>query len=99
MKAWLLNGVSDLSQTNSPLVLGEILLPVPKGHQVLIKVSCCGVCHTPVWKTVLSALSHLRPGGKLVINAIRKKSSDQEESQKDQNFLFFDKKEVVSYIS
>lgn len=90
MKAWLLNGVSDLSQTNSPLVLGEILLPVPKGHQVLIKVSCCGVCHTPVWKTVLSALSHLRPGGKLVINAIRKKSSDQEESQKDQNFLFFD---------
>ncbi|MGY6743110.1 MAG: hypothetical protein ACXIUQ_10270 [Cecembia sp.] len=70
MKAWLLNGVTDLSQTNSPLVLGEILLPVPKGHQVLIKVSCCGVCHTPVWKTVLSALSHLRPGGRLVINAI-----------------------------
>ncbi|EKB50945.1 zinc-dependent alcohol dehydrogenase family protein [Cecembia lonarensis] len=46
MKAWLLNGVSDLSQTNCPLVLGEILLPVPKGYQVLIKVSCCGICHT-----------------------------------------------------
>lgn len=41
-------------------------------------------------KLFLSALSHLRPGGKLVINAIRKKSSDHKESQKDQNFLFFD---------
>jgi propanol-preferring alcohol dehydrogenase len=34
---------------------------------------------TPVWKPVLSALEHLLPGGRLVINAIRKESSDQSE--------------------
>jgi len=32
---------------------------------------------TPVWKPVLAALEHLRPGGRLVINAIRKESADQ----------------------
>ncbi|NTW82936.1 MAG: zinc-dependent alcohol dehydrogenase family protein [Chlorobiaceae bacterium] len=32
---------------------------------------------TPAWKPVLSALEHLRPGGRLVINAIRKESSDR----------------------
>lgn len=33
---------------------------------------------TPVWKPVLSALEFLKPGGRLVINAIRKESVDQE---------------------
>jgi len=33
---------------------------------------------TPVWKPVLAALEHLRPGGRLVINAIRKENSDRE---------------------
>ena len=32
---------------------------------------------TPVWKPVLAALETLRPGGRLVINAIRKESSDR----------------------
>ncbi len=32
---------------------------------------------TPVWKTVLDALDHLKPGGRLVINAIRKEESDK----------------------
>ena len=32
---------------------------------------------TPVWKTVLAALETLSPGGRLVINAIRKESGDQ----------------------
>ena len=31
---------------------------------------------TPVWKPVLAALEHLCPGGRLVINAIRKEQSD-----------------------
>jgi propanol-preferring alcohol dehydrogenase len=31
---------------------------------------------TPVWKPVLSALENLRPGGRLVINAIRKEGHD-----------------------
>lgn len=32
---------------------------------------------TPVWKTVLCALENLQPGGRLVINAIRKENSDK----------------------
>jgi alcohol dehydrogenase, propanol-preferring len=34
---------------------------------------------TPAWKPVLEALKNLKPGGRLVINAIRKESRDQEE--------------------
>ncbi len=33
---------------------------------------------TPVWKPVVEALKNLRPGGRLVINAIRKEEIDQE---------------------
>lgn len=33
---------------------------------------------TPAWMPVLAALERLRPGGRLVINAIRKESSDRE---------------------
>ncbi|MEJ2085850.1 MAG: zinc-dependent alcohol dehydrogenase family protein [Acidobacteriota bacterium] len=33
---------------------------------------------TPVWKPVVEALANLAPGGRLVINAIRKESADQE---------------------
>ena len=34
---------------------------------------------TPAWKPVVEALANLRPGGRLVINAIRKESRDQGE--------------------
>ena len=34
---------------------------------------------TPVWKPVVEALANLRPGGRLVINAIRKEGVDKEE--------------------
>lgn len=33
---------------------------------------------TPAWKPVLAALERLRPGGRLVINAIRKEAGDRE---------------------
>jgi len=33
---------------------------------------------TPVWKPVVEALANLRPGGRLVINAIRKEDTDQD---------------------
>jgi propanol-preferring alcohol dehydrogenase len=33
---------------------------------------------TPVWNTVVGALENLRPGGRLVINAIRKEDADKE---------------------
>jgi propanol-preferring alcohol dehydrogenase len=34
---------------------------------------------TPAWKPVLAALDCLRPGGRLVINAIRKEAADREQ--------------------
>ncbi len=34
---------------------------------------------TPAWKPVLEALRNLKPGGRLVINAIRKETRDQQE--------------------
>ena len=34
---------------------------------------------TPAWKPVVEALRHLRPGGRLIINAIRKEDADQSE--------------------
>jgi len=37
---------------------------------------------TPAWKPVVEALPRLRPGGRLVINAIRKETKDQPELQR-----------------
>ncbi len=36
---------------------------------------------TPAWKPVVAALANLRPGGRLVINAIRKEDADLDELQ------------------
>jgi propanol-preferring alcohol dehydrogenase len=33
---------------------------------------------TPVWKPVVEAMKNLRPGGRLVINAIRKEDADKD---------------------
>ncbi len=38
----------------------------------------CIIDTTPAWKPVVTALEHLRPGGRLVINAIRKEQADQQ---------------------
>jgi alcohol dehydrogenase, propanol-preferring len=37
---------------------------------------------TPAWKPVVDSLAHLMPGGRLVVNAIRKSRSDQAELQR-----------------
>lgn len=42
------------------------------------KLLDCIIDTTPVWKPVIHALECLKPGGRLVINAIRKESIDQE---------------------
>ncbi len=39
----------------------------------------CIIDTTPVWKPVVEALANLEPGGRLVINAIRKESFDKQE--------------------
>lgn len=46
MKAWLLRGISDLATVTDPLELSEVPAPVPGPGEILIDVSCCGVCHT-----------------------------------------------------
>lgn len=38
----------------------------------------CVIDTTPVWKPIVEALRNLAPGGRLVINAIRKETHDQE---------------------
>jgi propanol-preferring alcohol dehydrogenase len=38
----------------------------------------CAIDTTPVWKPILEALKNLAPGGRLVINAIRKEDVDKE---------------------
>jgi propanol-preferring alcohol dehydrogenase len=38
----------------------------------------CIIDTTPVWTTMVNALQWLKPGGRLVINAIRKESADKE---------------------
>jgi propanol-preferring alcohol dehydrogenase len=37
----------------------------------------CAIDTTPAWKPVVEALRNLAPGGRLIINAIRKEASDQ----------------------
>ena len=46
MKAMLLEGIHDLKQTNDPLVLKAVPIPAPAAHEILIRVTACGVCHT-----------------------------------------------------
>lgn len=46
MKAYFLNKVYDLKTVATPLERVEISVPMPKDDELLIKVSCCGICHT-----------------------------------------------------
>lgn len=46
MKAFLLQKISDLEVEQNPLQLIELPMPQVKENEILIKVRCCGVCHT-----------------------------------------------------
>jgi len=46
MKAMLLKGLSRLAENPAPLELEGVPEPKPGKHEILIKVSACGVCHT-----------------------------------------------------
>jgi propanol-preferring alcohol dehydrogenase len=46
MKAWLLHRIHDLTKSETPLEFSEIPNPSPEENEILIKISCCGVCHT-----------------------------------------------------
>jgi propanol-preferring alcohol dehydrogenase len=46
MKAWQLDGVYNLQKETKPLRLNDIPMPEPKEGELLIRIGCCGVCHT-----------------------------------------------------
>ncbi|MGA1977671.1 MAG: zinc-dependent alcohol dehydrogenase family protein [Bacteroidales bacterium] len=46
MKAMILRSVTDLAHNSEPLAMTIMPDPVPSDHEILIKVSACGVCHT-----------------------------------------------------
>jgi len=46
MKAMVLKNLCHLNENQTPLELMEFPVPVPAKHEVLLKVSTCGVCHT-----------------------------------------------------
>lgn len=46
MLAWQIDRISDLRQEEKPLRLAEVSVPEPMARQVLLKISCCGICHT-----------------------------------------------------
>ncbi len=46
MKAMLLKKTCDLSQDQSPLEAAELPCPSPAENEILVRIRCCGVCHT-----------------------------------------------------
>lgn len=46
MKAHILRKIVNLDINRNPLELVELPIPIPAKNEVLIKISCCGVCHT-----------------------------------------------------
>lgn len=46
MKAWRLYGIHDLTQEPFPLQLEDVAMPTPQAGELLLKVRCCGICHT-----------------------------------------------------
>ncbi len=46
MRAMSLERISSLTDNPEPLKLVELPQPVPAEHEILIRVSACGVCHT-----------------------------------------------------
>jgi len=46
MKAMVLKRICNLDECEAPLELVEAPDPVPREHEILVRVSACGVCHT-----------------------------------------------------
>jgi len=42
----VLNNIVNIEENIKPLNLVDIPVPRPKDHEILVKISTCGVCHT-----------------------------------------------------
>jgi len=51
VKAWWVEHPGSISREPSPLVLGERAVPVPGPHELLVRVTACGVCRTDLHLT------------------------------------------------
>lgn len=65
-------GQRQLAEELGAIWTGSMTDRAPVGLDAIIDT-------TPVWKPVVEALTNLRPGGRLVINAIRKEDTDKSE--------------------
>jgi D-arabinose 1-dehydrogenase-like Zn-dependent alcohol dehydrogenase len=46
MTAMMLERIHDLRHTDTPLICRQVPVPQPGDHEILIRVTACGVCHT-----------------------------------------------------
>ena len=46
MRAMLLERVASLADNPAPLRLADLPVPEPRDGELLVRISCCGVCHT-----------------------------------------------------
>jgi propanol-preferring alcohol dehydrogenase len=46
MKAMVLKKLANLKENKAPLELVDLPVPIPSEHEILLRVSACGVCHT-----------------------------------------------------
>ncbi len=46
MKAMILERIANLKENPAPLKPVDLPIPEPKGNEILLKISSCGVCHT-----------------------------------------------------
>ena len=46
MRAMILTRVEELTPDSSPLRLAQLATPEPAAHEIRVRVSACGVCHT-----------------------------------------------------
>lgn len=73
MKVWVFarsQGERDFAKELGAVWAGDTMESPPEKLHAIIDT-------TPVWKPVVEAMNHLVPGGRLVINAIRKEPADQ----------------------
>lgn len=48
MKAWVIEKIKNLNYDKEPLKLIELDIPKLLNKEILIKVHCCGICHTEI---------------------------------------------------